>query len=514
MGADSPGAEREFSRFKDGGVLYLTMDDLPPTPGVAIVRVDINQPVKREERLLSSLRLKAHSETINELSEKGWVVLVLAHQGRPGRPDFVTLRNHARVLAALTGKKVVYPWEKASAKKVLAMGEEAVFSPRIERMLKRLKPGDIFLFENIRLLNEEQVEKAPEEHARHPFLQRLKELFPDAVFIFDAFAAVHRPHMSIMGPMALFPVYAGRVYARELEGIHGALERTNPPRIMVCGGAKVEDSLEYIERFLKQGIVDKVLTCGVIGEVFLHAEGYSLNDATFELLKGLFHKEREKSDEILSSCLERAKRLLNKYDGMIVLPSGVAADVDGKRVEFEVAEERIGRGGQMVLPIGKRFENAGAFKDKRTGEPIPSNALIKDVDYLTAYRYAEEVMRARTVIVNGPAGVYEEKNFRHGTRTIIKALWRAVDHGGTKALIGGADIIAAMEASNISRSHGWTLSVGGKAFFDVASAGDIMGIPVIRALRDYTFRWHGERLGRMHVPQRANGVGERTPVKR
>ncbi|UCF58716.1 MAG: phosphoglycerate kinase, partial [Candidatus Bathyarchaeota archaeon] len=200
----------------------LTMDDLNFKDKVALVRVDFNSPIDPDKKnILEDTRIRVHGETtIKELSQKGAKVVILAHQGRPGEPDFIPLKQHAKALSRILGKSVEYVND--------------LFGEKAQDAIKALKSGEILVLENVRTFPNERKKGPPEKHAESEFVKRLAP-FAD-VFVSDAFAAAHRAHVSIVGFTAVLPSVAGRIMERELKALSKAVEKPEKPCIYILGG--------------------------------------------------------------------------------------------------------------------------------------------------------------------------------------------------------------------------------------------------------------------------------------
>jgi len=208
----------------------LTIDDLNFKDKVALVRVDFNSPIDtNKKKILEDTRIRVHGETtIKELSQKGAKVVILAHQGRPGEPDFIPLEQHAKALSRILGKPVKYVND--------------LFGKKAQDAIKSLKSGEILVLENVRTFPNEQKKGSPEQHAKSELVKKLAP-FVD-VFVSDAFAAAHRAHVSIVGFTAVLPSVAGRIMERELKALSKAVEKPEKPCIYILGGAKADDALK------------------------------------------------------------------------------------------------------------------------------------------------------------------------------------------------------------------------------------------------------------------------------
>jgi phosphoglycerate kinase len=392
-----------------------TLDDLDVEGTKIGVRVDVNSPMSSGD-LDDDARLRAHVDTLGDLADSGGRVAVLAHQGRPGGDDFEPLAVHADRLDDLLDAPVDYV--------------DATFSSSAADRLAAMDDGEILVLENTRFYSEEYMEFDPEVAADTHLVERLAPEL-DA-YVTDAFAAAHRSQPSIVGFPERLPAYAGRVMEREL-AVLSAVDDTPRPRVYVLGGAKVPDSLDVAESVLTRDLADDVLTCGVVGNAFLLADGVDLGDATAEFIyqEGFW-------DEI-----DRARNLLDAYDERIHLPLDVAVDADGER------DERT-----LILPFGE-------------GE------AAVDVGAKTVDHFVDVIDDAGTVVLNGPAGVVEREAFAEGTLGIYGAAANA-----NYSIVGGGDTAAALRDLGIEGfDH---VSTGGGACLRMLTGDPLPGVEVLR----------------------------------
>ncbi len=381
---------------------YLTLDDVKIADGVVLVRVDFNSPVDLESgKILDNSRIKAHGQTtINELVEKGARVVILAHQGRKGDPDFIPLKQHAEILGKVLRRPVKYV--------------DDVFGEKAKKAIEELKSGEILVLENVRTFAGETKEGTPEEHAK---TEPVKALTPLAkLFVNDAFAAAHRAHVSMVGYTARLPSVAGRIMERELKSLTRILENPEKPCLFVLGGAKADDSLEISRYVLDNKIADCILTGGVVGQIFLAAKGIDLGKPNMD-----FIKQKKLLD--LSPGIEK---LQQKYPDSIKTPRDVAIEVGEKRKEISVNE-------------------------------LPTNYPMFDIGAKTVEEYSKLIRNSKSVVVSGPLGVYENKKFAFGTEKILKEI------ADSKAfsLAGGGHTIAALQEFNLSSKISYVSTAGG-----------------------------------------------------
>jgi phosphoglycerate kinase len=381
---------------------YKTLDDFDVKDKVVLVRVDFNSEIDPQTKNVNSdVRIKAHAETtIKELAEKGAKTVILAHQGRKGDPDYTPLKQHAEILGKILGCTVKYV--------------DDVYGDKAKAAIKELKGGEILVLENVRSFDGETKNGTPEQHAQTPLVRNLAPLAD--LFVNDAFAAAHRGHVSMVGFTAVLPSAAGRIMERELKSLAKALEKPEHPCVYVMGGAKADDSLEISKYVLSNGIADKVLVGGVTSQLFLAAQGVSLGAKTMAFL--------EKKD--LTQFIPGIKELLAQYPKAIVIPTDVALDVEGKRKEISVSE-------------------------------LPTEYSIFDLGSKTVACFATIIKDAKSIVVSGPMGVYENPEFNYGTKKVFEAI---ADSEGF-SLAGGGNTIAAINEYGLSSKIGYISTAGG-----------------------------------------------------
>ncbi|MDH5688689.1 MAG: phosphoglycerate kinase [Candidatus Bathyarchaeota archaeon] len=381
---------------------FLTIDDYEFEGKTVLVRVDFNSPVDPEtKKVLDDTRIRAHGETtIRELSEKGARVVILAHQGRPGEPDFISLKQHAEMLRGIVGQPVKYV--------------DDLYGEKAQKAIKELKKGEIIVLKNVRTFAGEQKKGTPAEHAKTEVVQNLAP-FAD-IFVNDAFSAAHRAQVSVVGFTAVLPSVAGRIMERELKALSRVLESPEKPCVFVLGGAKADDSLRISRYVLKNDIADFVLTGGVTGHLFLAAKGFDLGKPNMGLL------EKQGVLNLVSGI----KELMGSYPGKVKVPVDLAIEVDGKRREISVDE-------------------------------LPTEHPIFDLGTETIEEYIHIVSNAKSIVVSGPVGVYEREEFMKGTKGILEA----VANSGGFSLLGGGHTVAAVGELGLRDKIGYISTAGG-----------------------------------------------------
>jgi phosphoglycerate kinase len=397
---------------------FCTIDDFDLDNKTVLVRVDINSPVDPATGLiLDDTRIRLHAGTIGELSNKGAKTVVLAHQSRPGKKDFTTLKLHAESLAKILNHKVKYV--------------DDIFGSNARTAISNMKRGDILLLENVRFYSEEILKRDPKLQSETHMVQKLSPLAD--YFINDAFAAAHRSQPSLVGFAYMLPSAAGRVMERELKALYNALNNVKKPCIYILGGVKVDDSIMVMENVLENGSADYILTTGLVANIFLWGSGVNIGSYNKDFIEKKGY----------CKFVKKSKKLLKHYKEKIIIPKDVAVCIGDKRVEFSV--------------------------DKIPNQPI------YDIGTDTITEYAGYIRKAETLFANGPAGVFEKEEFNIGTDDILNAI--ASSHAFS--IIGGGHLAAAANQMGLSSgiSH---ISSGGGASINLLAGEDLPVVKVLR----------------------------------
>ena len=400
--------------------LLPTIDDLDERFGIrgskVLLRVDLNSPVDPSTgRIIDDSRIRAHSVSVRELAEKGAAVVVMSHQGRPGEPDFISLQEHAELLSKHSGVEVSFI--------------DDVIGPAARRMITELEPGSVLLLDNTRIISEEIIEARPERHAKSMFVRRLAPLFN--YYINDAFATSHRSQPSIVGFPVVLPSAAGRVMERELEALAKLYSVETRPRIFVLGGGKVHDTLRILEHMHANKAVDRVLTAGLVAELFMVAKGMDIGEVNRRLL------ERKG----ITALIPRARRLLLRG-----LPLETPVDF------VTISGDEI------------RVETVGNIR-----------GLIRDIGPQTIRMYSEIMQEAQLIVLRGPAGVVEDPRFREGSRALI----RAAASSNAYVIVGGGHLNAIVSELGLTDRPNLHVSTGGGALLLFLAGEELPGIEAL-----------------------------------
>nr|WP_053956688.1 phosphoglycerate kinase [Inediibacterium massiliense] len=377
-----------------------------------LVRCDFNVPMDENKSITDDIRIKAALPTIQYLIKEGAKVILMSHLGRPkGQPnEKYTLEPVAKRLAELLQKEVTFA------------ADEEVVGKSAKKAVDQMKDGEIVLLENVRFRKEE--EKNDEAFSKD--LASLGELFVN-----DAFGTAHRAHASTAGIAKFLPCVSGYLIQKEIDIIGKALTNPEKPFVAILGGAKVSDKIGVITNLLEK--VDTLIVGGGMAYTFLKAKGYEIGNSLLE----------EDKIDLAKELMEKAKDKNVKF----LLP-----------VDVVVAEE---------------FKEDSVHKTVKS-EEMPKNMMGLDIGEESVKIFAKEIKNAKTIIWNGPMGVFEMPNFALGTKGVAKAM---AESCGT-TIIGGGDSAAAVEQLGF-KDEMTHISTGGGASLEFLEGKELPGIAVI-----------------------------------
>jgi len=376
-----------------------------------LVRVDFNVPLDEETGAITDdSRIRATLPTIKYLTDRGARVILCSHLGRPEGKMVEKLRltTVAQRLSQILGQKVEVATDSISS--------------QVEKAVAKLKPGDVFLLENLRFHPEEEENDAS-------FAQALARLAD--VYVNDAFGASHRAHASIVGVAHYLPAVAGLLVEKEIKVLEGILAHPAHPFAELAGGAKVSDKIGVLENTLNK--VDCLLIGGGMAATFLKAKGYEV---------GLSLMEDDKQDfaaKLMKEATQLGVRLMLPVD--VVIADAVSAEAKFKTV---------------------------SVKD------IEPDWRIVDIGPQTITNFSEELRRCKTIFWNGPMGIYEIPQFARGTQAMARLL------ASLKAttIIGGgstAEVVTAMKLADKMTF----VSTGGGASLRFLGGGKLPGVEAL-----------------------------------
>jgi phosphoglycerate kinase len=391
----------------------LSVRDLELKGKRIFMRVDFNVPLNDAGEITDDTRIQASLPTIQYIVERGGRLILASHLGRPkGKPN-----------PKMSLKPAATRLGQALGKPVAFAGD--CVGPEAEAAAAALKDGDVLLLENLRFHPEEE-KNAPE------FAQKLAALAE--VYVDDAFGSAHRAHGSTEGiTHFLSPCAAGLLMEKELEYLGKAVGHPERPYVAIVGGAKVSDKIDLLQNFLK--IADTVLVGGAMAYTFLKARGVSVGKSKTE-------------------------------DDKLDLANALLADAASRGKKFLLPSDHI---------VADKFD-ASAAAETVASQSIPADRIGLDIGPATRAEYAAEIAKAKTIVWNGPMGVFEMAQFAEGTLAIAKA----VAASSAVSIVGGGDSVAAVKKMGVADkiSH---ISTGGGASLEFLSG---LTLPGVAALTD------------------------------
>jgi phosphoglycerate kinase len=355
-----------------------------------LLRVDINSPIDPQTGLITNEnRLQKSLPTIQKLLKRGAKLAIIAHQGDTlDYQNLCSMAEHAEKLSGYLGTQVDYI--------------DDVCGPAAQEKVRSLQPGQAVLLGNLRYLSEEistfenAVKLEPNEMLQTYLVRSLAPLID--IYVNDAFAAAHRNAPSMVAFQELKPSAAGDLLFDEVAALNKVMSAPEPPSVFILGGAKISDAFGMMKQVLESGTADKILSCGITGEIMLLAKGYRLGDTKEKFLK----------DRSLDVFVADAENYLKDFGDKIKMPSDLAYEKNGKRYEISI-------------------------------EDLPAEHMFMDIGSKTIAAYEDVIAGAGTLFVNGPPGVYENELFENGT----KAVWNAIAAADGYSVIGGGDTVTA-----------------------------------------------------------------------
>ena len=392
----------------------LTVEDLDLKGRRVLMRVDFNVPLE-QGRVANDKRIRAALPTINYITNNGGKLILMSHLGRPKgkRVPEMSLQPCVTVLNALLGKKTRFV--------------DDCIGPAVENAVEALGEGDILLLENLRYTNQE-TENDPE------FAAQLAKL--GDVYVNDAFGTAHRAHASTEGVTHYIDqCAAGYLLMKELDYLGGVLADPAKPFVAILGGAKISGKIDIISNLLPR--VDNIIIGGGMAYTFFKAQG----------------------KEVGKSLLEEDK--------------------------IDLAKELLAQGGQkIILPVDCMVSNTFDFAGRQVGalkevaaDEIPANEFSLDIGPKSIEKFRLIISAAKTIVWNGPMGVFEIEDTARGTYAIANALAQATAKGAT-TVIGGGDSASAIHKAGVADkvSH---VSTGGGASLELMEGKVLPGVAAL-----------------------------------
>ena len=396
-----------------------TIDDIEVTNQRVLLRADLNAPMKQDTsgamQITDDGRLKASVTTINDLRDKKAKIIILAHLGRPKgeRKPELSLKPIAKRLSELLNTPIQFI--------------ENLNDANTLKTVNALQPGEVAMVENIRF----EKDETSKDNAERIRLAQILASLAD-VFVIDGFGVVHREQASVTDVARLLPKAAGRLVQAEQKAFAKVLNNPERPYVVVLGGSKVSDKLGVINNLINK--VDKLLIGGGMAFTFLKAQGFEVGDSLLEV---------DRIDEVKQLMITAKEKNVE-----IVLPVDVviSAQLDGSAPVSIVDAQQI--------PVGQKGLDIGP----KTGEI-----------------FANKIKDAKTVVWNGPMGVFEVNAFAAGTKTIAQAL----ADSNAYSVVGGGDSAAAIRLLGLDESKFDHISTGGGASLELLEGKVLPGLAVL-----------------------------------
>ena len=412
----------------------LTVRDLNVRGKRVFIRVDYNVPMEEKDGQMvinDATRIVETLPTLRLLIEQGAKLILAAHLGRPEgkRDQSKSLRPVAVKLADLLGCNVAFV--------------DDCIGPKVEQTVSIMKPGDVLLLENVRYHNEEEGNDPA-------FAEKLAKVAD--IYVNDAFGAAHRAHASTEGVARVVAKRGGQCAAgllmeRELKFLGDELDKPARPFVVILGGAKVSGKIQVIDRLLEKA--DTLLIGGAMAYTFRLAQGFKTGKSLVE---------KDKTD-IAKSALTKAKQRGVKF----LLPVD-----DVVAVPFET--DKLDKKGKAVID----------YKNPRVNTDMncPDDAAGLDIGPATVKAYSDEVAKAKTILWNGPMGLFEDKRFAEGTFAVARAVAEVTQQSGAKSIIGGGDSVKALNKAKLGDKVTF-MSTGGGASLEFLEGQVLPGVAAL-----------------------------------
>jgi phosphoglycerate kinase len=379
-----------------------------------LLRAGFDLPMEKG-KVSDTTRVEAIKKTMKHIIDKGGILIILAHQGRPKDgpdPQF--------------SQAPIAPILKKILKTTVHFAPDCI-GPQAEKVIAKAKPGEVVLLENLRF--------HPQEKKNDPAFAKALAKLGD-LYVNDAFTNCHREHASMVGVPKLIPGYMGFSLAEEVKHLSLVVDKPKRPMTLIIAGSKMETKVPVIQKFLKKG--DHILVGGCIANTLIAARGFDVGISKFD------PEEIELGQELM---LESQK----KGRAEIHVPRDVV-----------VASELSEKAEKLDLPV----------------EDIMGDMGIYDIGKVTLKRYEDVIATSKTIVWNGPVGVYEFNRFSHGSKRLAEAISKATKNGAV-SIIGGGDTI------DFHLKYGYSLkpysfvSMGGGAMLEFIAGKKFLALKVL-----------------------------------
>lgn len=391
-----------------------TIEDIKDLKGKRVIlRVDFNTPLTDPDtnghrEVADNTRIREALPTIKYLTQNGAKLIIVTHLGRPKGQIVDNLTTDP--LARELQKLLNHPVKKL----------DAVTTDTVHKETAEMKDGDIVMLENIRFRKEE-------EECEEQYTKELASLAD--IFVNDAFGTAHRRHASTAGISDYLPSYAGYLMQKEVEALSSVMDNPAHPLTMIFGGAKMDDKIGVIKNFI--GKADHILVGGGIGNTFLAASGYFMGESLVQADK------IELAREIMMECQEYKTKIILPHD--LIVASELSDDA-------ETAEVGV--------------------------EDLINDMKAFDLGKWSTEKFCNMIADSKTVIWNGPVGVFEKKPFQHGTKTIAETIAET----DCVSILGGGDTINAISTFDLPTEKFTHISTGGGASLEFLEGKELPGI--------------------------------------
>lgn len=402
------------------------MDEFDYREKIVLLRLDINAPIHQDtKKIKNENRINMSIPTIKYILDQRAKLVIIAHQGDTlDYENLIQMVEHAEKLSSKLGITVKYL--------------DDVAGPAAQEAIKGLMPGEAVLLGNLRYLTEEvstfenAVKLEPEQMINTYLVRNIAPLVD--YYVNDAFSAAHRNAPSMVAFQELLPSAGGILMMKELSALTKVMKCPDKPSIFVLGGAKISDAFGMMKQVLENGTADKILASGVTGNIMLMASGYAIGKVNEKFIK----------DRSLDVFIESAKTFLTNYPEKIIYPLDLAYEKDEQRMEIAI-------------------------------ENLPIEESLLDIGSKTIKVFSEEIQKAGTIFVNGPAGVYEKKIFEKGT----KEIWKAIAKAKGYSVIGGGDTVSAAQNFIDLKDISYICTAGGAMIQFISG----VEMPLIKAMK-------------------------------
>ena len=400
---------------------YTSYKDVDLKGKKVLMRVDINSNIDTDKmEIRDSPRIRVLASALNKHFKRS-AVIILAHQSRPGNDDFTDLDIHAKEIEKYLGRPVKFVKD--------IYGEQAI------QAIKDLKKGEVLVLNNVRKFEGEM--KNYKDFSEAENTEMVKALFPVVDYVIvDAFGAAHRAHASIVGWPKMM---AGPITDKELDVLKKIMQEPEKPMAMLIGGAKAIDKFKAMKYNFDNEKLDYALCSGLTAILIFEALGKNMGEPNHKIIA----EDLEANKEMIMETYE-------KYTDRIILPEDLIIDDNGNRKTIEIDE-------------------AGTY-----------NTTTGDVGPKTVDKFNEILMKCKTIVANGPPGIFEKEVFRKSTNEIVGTMVTATKKNKAFTIIGGGEMGAAASMAGKADDVSFISTAGG-AMLEILSGNDL---PMIRALRE------------------------------